>query len=87
MTVRTSESDPLLIASLPVGAGHVGITLCPGKRGDSVFNAGWARDLALDVAAIREWGASAVVSLIEDQEFELLGFYALGFVRANTPGT
>ena len=87
MTVRTSESDPLLIASLPVGAGLVGITLCPGKRGGSVFGADWARDLATDVAAIREWGASAVVWLIEDREFERLGFHALGLVRVNTPGT
>jgi len=77
MTVRTSESDPLLIASLPVGAGLVGITLCPGKRGDSVFGAGWARDLATDIAAIREWGASSVVTLIEAHEFEMLGVPAL----------
>ena len=49
MTIRTSESDPLRIAELPVGAGFVGITLCPGKQGDSVFGAGWARDLASDL--------------------------------------
>ena len=77
MKFRTSESDPLRIAELPVGAGIVGITLCPGKTGESVFGVDWARDLATDIAAIREWGASAVVTLIEDQEFELLGVQAL----------
>ena len=77
MTMRTSDTDPLRIADLPVGAGVIGVTLCPGKCGDSVFGAGWARDLATDIAAIREWGASAVVTLIEDQEFELLGVSAL----------
>ena len=63
--------------TLPVGDGVVGVTLCPGKRGDSVFGAGWARDLATDIAAIRDWGASAVVTLIEDHEFEMLGVSAL----------
>ena len=53
------------------------MTLCPGKQGDSVFGAGWARDLATDIAAIREWGASAVVTLIEEHEFEMLGVPAL----------
>ena len=75
--IRTSETDPLRIAALPVGAGLVGITLCPGKQGDSVFGAGWARDLATDIAVIREWGASAVVTLIEEHEFEMLGVQAL----------
>ena len=77
MKMRTSASDPLLIASLPAGEGLVGVTLCPGKRGDSVFGAGWARDLATDIAVIREWGASAVVTLIEEHEFEMLGVQAL----------
>jgi len=77
MKMRTSASDPLLIASLPAGEGLVGVTLCPGKQGDSVFGAGWVRDLATDLAAIRDWGASALVTLIEDHEFEMLGVQAL----------
>ena len=87
MTMRTRDTDPLRIAELPVSGGLVGITLCPGTRGGCVFGADWARDLATDIAAIRDWGASAVVWLIEDQEFERLGFHALGLVRVNTPGT
>ena len=77
MAIRTSLSDPLQIAALNVGMGIVGVTLCPGKRGDSVFGEGWARDLEADVAAIRDWGASAVVTLIEDHEFEMLGVESL----------
>lgn len=77
MSVRTSWTDPLKIAEVRAGRGIVGVTLCPGKRGDSAFGAGWARDLALDVATIREWGADAVVTLIEAHEFELLGVQAL----------
>ena len=77
MTIRTSETDPLKIAEVTAGGGVIGMTLCPGKRGDSVFGADWERDLAADVAAIREWGARAVVTLIEDHEFEMLGVQAL----------
>ena len=77
MIVRTSETDPLRIAELPVGGGLVGITLCPGKTGESVFGVDWARDLATDIAAVRDWGASAVVTLIEAHEFEMLGVQAL----------
>ena len=75
---RTSETDPLLIAQVPAGAGLVGLTICPGKRGNSVFGAGWERDLDADVRVIREWGAAAVVTLIEDHEFEMLGVERLG---------
>jgi protein-tyrosine phosphatase len=70
---RTSETDPLRIALVPVRAGQVGLTICPGKRGDSVYGASWERDLDTDVRVIREWGAAAVVTLIEDHEFEMLG--------------
>jgi ADP-ribosylglycohydrolase/protein-tyrosine phosphatase len=82
MAIRTSLSDPLQIAELTVGDGIVGVTLCPGKRGDSVFGGDWERDLATDVAAIRGWGASAVVTLIEGDEFKKLGVERLpGAVR------
>lgn len=77
MKVRTSETDPLQIAELPVGGGVLGVTLCPGKSGASVFGTAWARDLETDVAAIAAWGASAVVTLIEEHEFALLQVEAL----------
>jgi ADP-ribosyl-[dinitrogen reductase] hydrolase len=77
MKNRTSETDPLRIADLQSQGGVIGVTLCPGKRGDSVFGQAWARDLATDVAAIAAWGATAVVTLIEEHEFELLGVEGL----------
>jgi protein-tyrosine phosphatase len=72
MPLRTSETDPLRIAEIPVGFGTVGVTLCPGKSGGSLFGKGWARDLQTDIAAIAAWGATVVVTLIEDQEFAAL---------------
>ena len=77
MKIRTSETDPLQIAELPAGGGLIGVTLCPGKRGASEFGRAWARDLDADVAAIASWGATAVVTLIEEHEFEMLGVKGL----------
>jgi protein-tyrosine phosphatase len=77
MKVRTSKTDPLQIAELPVGGGVLGVILCPGKRAASAFGMAWARDLEADVGAVAAWGASAVVTLIEEHEFTLLGVEAL----------
>ena len=38
----------------------------------------WDRDLALDLDAIRNWGASAIVTLIEPKELTLLRVERLG---------
>ncbi|MDR7127086.1 ADP-ribosylglycohydrolase family protein, partial [Pseudotabrizicola sp. 4114] len=76
--LRTSTSHPLRIDSLQIGNGHLGLTLCPGKKGDSVFGAGWDRDLDVDLDVIKAWGAQAVLTLIEDSEFDLLSVTGLG---------
>ena len=70
---RTSQSHPLHIDALPVANGLLGLTLCPGKQGDSVHGAPWARDLDADLDAVADWGAAAVVTLLEDDEIEHLG--------------
>jgi ADP-ribosyl-[dinitrogen reductase] hydrolase len=74
---HSSASSPLRIAELPAAAGLIGITLCPGKKGASQFGGHWNRDLALDMSAIRAWGATAVVTLLEKHEFETLSVEAL----------
>lgn len=77
MRLRTSQDSPLRIAEVPCGPGQgrLGLTLCPGKKDRS---AGWDRDLGEDLRAIRDWGASTVVTLIETPEFRLLGIEDLG---------
>lgn len=75
---RTSLSHPLCIATLPMGTGAVGVTFCPGKQGDSVFGAPWARDVGLDLDVIQAWGATAVLTLIERRELISLGVPDLG---------
>ncbi len=69
---RTSQSHPLQIGSVPCSLGRIGITFCPGKKGPSLKGAPWDRDLDLDLKAIGAFGATSLVSLIEDFEFDLL---------------
>jgi len=76
MTSKNSVSSPLHIAEvrLEQGGGSLGLTLCPGKKDVS---RSWNRDLSTDLRAIRAWGATTVVTLIEDHEFRLLKIESL----------
>jgi ADP-ribosyl-[dinitrogen reductase] hydrolase len=77
---RTSLTHPLQIGEVRVAerAGRVGITFCPGKKQDNGMTGPWERDLELDVAAIVEWGAHRVVTLVEPQELVALQVPGLG---------
>jgi len=71
----TSERIPLRIdpVAAPGMSGWIGMTLCPGKKDPYASFGAWDRDLDADLQVIRDWGASAVVTLIEDFEFGMLG--------------
>ncbi len=73
---RTSQDSPLRIAEIPLeaGQGRLGLTLCPGKKDGCK----WNRDLAEDLRTIRAWGATTVVTLIEEAEFPILAVEDLG---------
>ncbi len=74
LTPKTGESDPLRIAAVTPGdgQGRIGITLCPGKTDPATISGAWDRDLDTDLDAIQRWGATAVISLITDEEIDLL---------------
>ena len=81
---RTSASSPLRIAAVTPadGCGRIGITLCPGKSDPAGMTGPWERDLGADLDAIERWGATAVVSLITDEELDGLSVRGLpGAVR------
>jgi ADP-ribosyl-[dinitrogen reductase] hydrolase len=80
MKARTSQSHPLQIAEVPLGLGmgKVGLTFCPGKKQQGAFTGHWDRDLKLDLEAIASWDAAALVTLIEEHEFAMLGVDGLG---------
>lgn len=77
---RTSLTHPLQIAAIAAGpgCGRIGITFCPGKYDRHAMSGYWDRDLDLDLDAIREWGAVAVVTLLEERECALLRVEGLG---------
>jgi len=78
--MRTSESHPLRIdeVSIPGVIGRIGLTFCPGKKGESFTGTDWDRSMEADLEVIRLWGAHRVLTLIEDFEFDLLGVRGLG---------
>lgn len=77
---------PLPIATIPLGAvqggqggqGALGVTFCPGKSDPMASDGLWSRDLPADLGSIRAWGAQALVTLLEDDEFDLLHVRSLG---------
>src|SRR6478752_3092523 len=77
---RTSLTHPLQIAVVSAGPkfGRVGITFCPGKYDRHARTGEWVRDLALDLDAVRDWGAAAVVTLLEPKELTHLRVEHLG---------
>ena len=79
---RTSETDPLSFSTLQVGQGFIGLTICPGKKGASIYGNDWHRDLDSDIRAIANWGASAVVTIMTDDELQFLGVGNLGLYVA-----
>jgi len=72
--INTSQTHPLQIAPVEIapGMGKIGVTFAPGKRDIGSASGPWSRDLAADLEAIVAWPASALVTLIESHEFELL---------------
>lgn len=80
---RTSITHPLRIdwvAPAPgsEAMGRIGLTFCPGKQQGDAATGCWQRDLELDVAAIRDTGAAAVVTLVEPHELAALRVTGLG---------
>jgi ADP-ribosyl-[dinitrogen reductase] hydrolase len=78
--MRTSVSHPLQIAVVTAGSefGRIGITFCPGKYDPHAMTGGWNRDLNRDLDAIRDWGAAAIITLLEPEELTLLRVERLG---------
>ncbi len=46
----------------------IGITLCPGKIQAGAASGSWKRDLAIDIQAVKFWGATAWLNLLTTAE-------------------
>jgi ADP-ribosyl-[dinitrogen reductase] hydrolase len=79
-TARTSRSHLLEIATVELGPGfgRIGMSLCPGKKDPHAMTGAWDRDLTADLAAIRDWGAAAAVTLMESHELRALQIEGIG---------
>lgn len=72
MTIRptkTSMTHPLPLAAVePPGGGRILFTMCPGKIQPNAATGPWDRDLDTDMDAIRDAGATAMLTLMEEHE-------------------
>ena len=80
ITPRTSITSPLRIdaINLEFGNAAIGMTLCPGKRGESNYGSPWKRDLIADMEVIREWDCRILVTVMELGELEAFHVTNLG---------
>ena len=77
--IRNSANSPLRIASVRLkSAGEIGMTICPGKHEVGALSGKWERDLDADIKAIVKWGASSVVTLMEQEELTRLKVKTIG---------
>jgi len=74
-SVHTSESHPLRIDTIELSdkAGRIGMTFCPGKKIMGLYGGEWDRDLELDLSVVDDSGASTLITVMEDHEFDVLG--------------
>lgn len=70
----------LRIAELPVGThgGILGLSFAPGKKGPSIYGKDHDRDLDADLDLVRDWGAAAIVTLMERHELERFAIPDIG---------
>jgi ADP-ribosylglycohydrolase/protein-tyrosine phosphatase len=73
MNTRTSITDPIKIDEIQLCHGRLGLIFCPGKKGKSVFGKPWERDLQVDLEAVCQWGASTIITVMEESELAMLG--------------
>jgi ADP-ribosyl-[dinitrogen reductase] hydrolase len=72
--MRNSTSHPLKVNWIPIEGdnGRIGITLCPGKYQPVSWTGGWDRQISIDVATLVELKTDRLISLITDEDMELL---------------
>lgn len=83
MSTMKLDDAPFEITELPCGNGIIGLSSCPGLYTDDqrTFRHGGTvhrRDLEQDLSSILLWGATAVVTMLEEHEFWHLGVGKLG---------
>ena len=79
MLARGAAGEALRIDELAwPGGGRLGMSHFPGRCGVDGRGRPWRRDVETDLRAIRGWGASVVLCLVEPEEFGRYGVPDLG---------
>lgn len=60
------------------GGGRIGLVHCPGTGALGLLAADTAAMLDTDLVSFRQWGAEALVTLLEHHEIRMLGVEAIG---------
>ena len=72
--IEPGLTGPLVITPVAIpGAGTLGLTHCPGRHHVDGAGRRWRRELSRDLTAVQHWNADAIITLIEDHEFSVLG--------------
>lgn len=72
--MRTSLTHPLYVSWFPLDRDHgkLGITLCPGKYQPVASTGSWNRQLDVDLQALADSGVTRLISLITDEDMQVL---------------
>ena len=76
MVEKTSVTHPIEVAVIdtPGCTGKLGITICPGKKGNSSFGGEWNRDLNQDISAIKnDFNPDLIVMLMPEPDIDKAG--------------
>jgi protein-tyrosine phosphatase len=74
MPIEAFLTGPLTIDTITMpSGGRIGLTHAPGRTGRDARGRDWRRSLNDDLATIEEQGVGLMISLIETDEFNLLG--------------
>lgn len=77
--------EPLIDNVKAPGGGRIGLVHCPGTHAAGLVPAGAAMALEADLVVLAQWGAQALVTLLQPYELTLLGVEDLG-ERARAQG-
>lgn len=78
--MRTSLTHPLYVTWVPLEGdeGKMGMTLCPGKYQPVASTGSWDRQLEVDLDALVAMGTQRLVSLITEEDMQVLRVETLG---------
>lgn len=76
--LANSSANEVFSLEVPGQRGVLGMAPCPGVRVETLRRSNAQRNARRDIAGLQAWGATGVVSLVEQQELDGIGVPDLG---------